>query len=491
MKKFVKAVMVTTILSIITRALGLILKIYISREIGAVALGFYQIALSVFFLLCTLVTSGIPLIISRKIAKDPARQSSIVFSGLIVSTAISAIVCVFILLCPQLLVVVWNQNESLSCLLALLPAIIFTALYVPFRGAFWGTKNFFLLGFVELLEQVIRFVACFIMFSLVLPLSGATIAGTTYSIACGLSSIIAIIIYFVKGYKIKPNTKQILPLIKESAPIASIRIGSSFVSFAVSLIFPIMLVKCGHSSDEAIGFFGIVTGMVMPLITIPGTLISSISVALIPEISGKSETVINKHINNALSFSIMISFLLLPTFITLGKPLGQLLFKSELAGELLKVGSILLLPMGISQISSSILNAINKERRGLINYIVGAVLLLVSVCVLPKFLGVYSLVAGFLLMSLSDTLLNLFAFTNYLSSYSLKTLIFSTLFCIPSGLIAHFSYGVFRLILSPIIAIIIASGLSIIFLLLFYQLFHFINIFDYLPERMKLSRIKT
>lgn len=483
MKKFVKAVLITTFLAVLTRALGLLIKIYISREIGAEALGYYQISLSVFFLLCTLVTSGIPLVISRLTAKDPKNKYKIVFSGLVVSTIIAFIVCGFVIAFPRVFASLWGQKKSLSVLFALLPSVIFTSLYVPFRGALWGNKEFFILGFIELIEQIFRFVSLVIFFSLSLSLTGELTAGITYSIACGLSSVVAILWYFIKGNKLKPSLKFVKPLLKESTPIAIVRIGSSVTTLIISLVMPLKLALSGITQAEAISQFGVVTGMVLPLLTIPGTLISSIAVALIPDISGSKIEHTKKQINRAINYSLIISFLLLPTFMVLGKELGVLLYKDELAGNLLATGSILLLPLGLSQISSSILNAIGKEMRGLINYIVGAVILIICITVLPQFMGIYALVLGFLLMSTINTLLNFLSISSYLNIVPLKTFFFSVLCTLVSALFAYFTFGTLQNFLPQIFAIIIASGVSIFMMLSLYQIFKFIDIKDFLPQK--------
>lgn len=484
MKQFVKAVAITTFLSIATRALGLLIKIYISREIGAEALGFYQISLSAFFLLCTLVTSGIPLVLSKQIATTPKNKPSIVFSGLVLSSSIAVVVCGITFMIPSAFISVWGQPNSLHVLYTLLPAVIFTAVYVPFRGGFWGSKNFFLLGFTELLEQLIRFAACIIMFSLPLVIPGEIIAGTTYTIACALSSIIAIIIYFAIGNRLKFSTNHILPLLKESSPIAAVRIGSSLVTMLVSILLPLKLAQSGLSQSAAVSEFGVVSGMVIPLLTIPGTLISSIAIALTPEISGKNEEYLSKQVNRSISFSIIISFTLFPLFLTLGKPIGQFLYGDKLSGELLQAGSFLLLPLGISQISSSIINAIGKEKQGLLNYCIGTACMLFCIWVLPKYIGIYSLLAGFMSMTIIQSILNLRIIEKLLNSTPLKTLFASILYCVPSALVSMFSFNILKTFLPLSLSLFISGSTSILILLTLYQLFKFIDIKDYLPKKL-------
>ena len=66
-----------------------------------------------------------------------------------------------------------------------------------------------------------------------------------------------------------------------------------------------------------------------------------------------------------------------------------------------------MIPMGISQITSSILNAIGLEMKSLKNYVFSSSLLILSILFLPKYIGTYSLIAGYLLMSLTSSILNL------------------------------------------------------------------------------------
>ena len=61
----VKAVALITIFSILTRILGFVFRIYLSWEMGAEMLGIYQVALSIIGVLMMLVSSGLPLTLSK------------------------------------------------------------------------------------------------------------------------------------------------------------------------------------------------------------------------------------------------------------------------------------------------------------------------------------------------------------------------------------------------------------------------------------------
>ena len=93
MGKLFKAVAFVTIFSVLTRGLGFLLRIYLSRVLGAELLGSYQIAMSVFGVILTLIASGLPTIISRRVANLRAKSNynachKVVSSGLIIALSI-------------------------------------------------------------------------------------------------------------------------------------------------------------------------------------------------------------------------------------------------------------------------------------------------------------------------------------------------------------------------------------------------------------------
>ena len=86
MKSLFKTVALITFFSVITRVAGFIFRIFLSRTIGAEALGVYQVALSVFGVLLTVVSSGLPFVISRITAKYSIKNERIKKGKLISSS---------------------------------------------------------------------------------------------------------------------------------------------------------------------------------------------------------------------------------------------------------------------------------------------------------------------------------------------------------------------------------------------------------------------
>lgn len=74
MKSLFKTVALITIFSVITRFLGFVFRIYLSRKLGAEYLGLFQVASSVIGIMLTLVSSGLPLSTAKFVAKYEAEN---------------------------------------------------------------------------------------------------------------------------------------------------------------------------------------------------------------------------------------------------------------------------------------------------------------------------------------------------------------------------------------------------------------------------------
>ena len=422
-------------------------------------LGSYQVAMSIFGVLMTLVSSGIPVVLSRNVSyyygkKDKRAIGSIVSSGLILTGIICTIVSVIILFFPGLINKLFTTNVGAEMLIILLPALIFSSVYEVLRGALWGEKQFFAISFTEFIEQLARIVIIVILFETTFfKMSLTNKTALSLSLACIISTIIVCVIYIKRGGNLASPKYEFNNLLKSSSPVTAVRTVSSIVSSIIAVIIPIRLTDFGYSTTEALSQFGIIMGMTFPLLMVPSTLISSLAVTIIPSISEQSNdidsgnlkntTVLKSKINFALRTTTVFSALLLPLFSALGVPICKFVFKNSTAGIYLSVGAILMLPMGISQITSSILNAIGLELKSLKNYAISATLLIISILVLPRFIGTYSLIVGYLAMSFTSATLNIIMLTkrNLINFGFIKSLFTMILISLISALLGFFIYG--------------------------------------------------
>ena len=90
----------------------------------------------------------------------------------------------------------------------------------------------------------------------------------------------------------------------------------------------------------------------------------------------------------------LLHFLFIPIFFALGEPIGIFLYNNIQSGTFLSYASFLIVPICLSGLTVSCLNALNLEVKGFINYAVGAIFLIICVFFLTQYLGILSLVWG-------------------------------------------------------------------------------------------------
>lgn len=398
-----------TMFSVITRCLGFIYKIYLTKIMSTTELGIYNLTLSVYMVLITIVGSSIPLTISKITSVNNSNDKKeftnySVTSSLILTTTLSLCLSLLIIISQPLLTLIIGDALGYQIIIYLLPSLIFTAIYSQLRGYLWGLENYFAVSIVEFIEQILRIVFCIIFVLLGVFNSPVIAVSCALSIACGISTILGIFLYYKNGGKFKYKNGYYKEIIKSSLPLTAIRFFGSILQPLIAVILPIQLNKLGMSKDMALSELGIVMGMTMPLLSIPSTIIGALCMILIPKVSSstKDKRNINRQINYYLNFTISCVFIFIPIFIAIGPSACEFVFNNSTAGIYLQYASWTMLPLGIAQITTSILNALNQERKSFIYYIISSFILVASVFILPKYIGIQAIVFG---SGLSSTIL--------------------------------------------------------------------------------------
>ncbi len=395
---------IVTGLSVAERALGFLYRILLSRLIGAEGVGLYQIALSLFSLVLTLSTGGIPITVSRMISKskaenNPQAEKATLSAGLLVSLLCALPCCLLLWLFGEKLPFLFSDIRSLRVLKILLVGLCFSCLYAVIRGHLWGNKRFLPASLLEMLEETVMVMAGLLLLrGIATPLDGAEKAAWAVVLSYLFSAFAALLYFFLSGGRLANPKNTLKPLFNAAMPITSVRASASLVNSAVAVLLPAMLMKAGVDEREALKLFGVVSGMVIPVLFIPSTLIGSLALVLVPELSEdfyKNNTQrLKKNILRGLRFAFLIACALIPFFFVLGERVGSLAFSDLTAGEMIAKSCPILLPMSLTMISTSILNSIGYEKQTFIFFFCGAAALLLSILLLPPLCGVYAYVIG-------------------------------------------------------------------------------------------------
>lgn len=445
-KKVLASVATVTVFGVFTRALSFIFKIYLSRALGAEAIGLYQIAISVFYLFASLSASGIPLVLSRKTAENDALKGKPNFSlfstALIMGALISLTSIAVLMLLSKHLLFLFSEPLAYPLFLVMIPALLSTTVYSVIRGWFWGRKEFTAFSVTETIEEVFRILFSILFISGVISgVSGAYAVALAFTVSDVLIAVLLFIIFLAKGGSLeKPHSFK--SIFMPSIPITAMRMFASLMATLIAFILPMRLAAFGMPASEATASYGRIAGMANPLLLAPNAIISSLAIVLIPEMSAngakKQYGTLNKHLNNGINFAFLISGLFMVLYIALGQELTVLLYDDAVSGQYLQFAAYLMLPMSLSQLTQSALNSIGKEMTAFLNYLAGNLLMLAAIYILPKFIGIYSVAVATMLSLLVTSVLNVYALRRYINFPFgfVKYLVMVILFLFPSAFLS-------------------------------------------------------
>ena len=469
-----------TVFSTIEKAISFFYRVVLSRIIGAEGIGIYQICLSVFAVFLTASSSGIPVTVSRLMAKNNATNDirgkhSAVTAGVVGTLIFTIPMAILLFFCRNALGFLFSDDRCKDIFLLLLPGLILTSIYAVMRGSFWGNKQFVPYSVIELLEDAIMVVlGCILVYGVTDPVLGARRATIAVAVSYVFSFVVSLFWYFHKGGKFVNPKRQLKPLFSASLPITAMRTSTSLLNSAVAILLPILLMKTyGLNNSEAISLYGIAIGMSLPILFIPSSLIGSISVVVAPELSEnyyrKRTARVKFDVEKSIKASIFIASLLIPILFVLGDEIGELLYSNEMSGQIVQRCAFILVPMCVSMISTTVLNSMNREKRTLIHFLIGAAAMIISILTLTKIVGVYSYMIGLALNYTITGILNLILLKkvcgrlNYIK-YTVRALIVTISSCafgmLLDGIISRYIHVIWQII----ICAVACTSFSVLFL---------------------------
>lgn len=334
MKKetFIKSTIILMIGGFITKILGMLIKIVMSRLMGSEGIGLYMLVLPTFSLFIGLGQFGLPIALSKMVAEDKRNNKKLISSLLITSLVINIFLIVFLILfAPILANKLLQEERAYLPILAMAVVIPLTSTSSIVRSYFFGKQKMFPHVFSNCLEDIVRLALMFILIPLFLP-KGLEITVTVVILSNVISELTSILVLFfflpknatyrLEEFHIKRS--YIKDALDISIPTTLSRLIGSIGYFLEPIILTITLKYSGYSLDFILNQYGILQGYVLPLVLLPSFFTLAISQALLPviakAISDKKITYTKNKIRQAIIFSLLIGipatilFLIMPTF---------------------------------------------------------------------------------------------------------------------------------------------------------------------------------
>lgn len=386
---FFLSVLILIISQVFIKIFGLVYRLYLTNREGFGDAGnaIYSSGYQIYALLLTLSSVGVPNAISKLVSERVAvgnyKGANRVFKVSFITFSIIGLFGTFLLFQSANFVanVVLQIPEAELTLVALSPSLFFVSIISVIRGYFNGIEKISITAKSQILEQVFKTLFTIIIVEIVVIINGTN----TVLMAAGANlattfSIILTFLYLLVFYKrninnilenkiqIKYKKERILNILKQ---ILYVSIPISFTAILTSLnknidsITVIRALKTFLTENEAKIQYGILSGKVDTIITLPMSFNVAFATALVPAISSAKAVNDTKTIKNKISFSLLITILIgLPCTIGLfifSDEIISLLFpNASSGGELLAISSITVIFVVITQTLNGALQGLGK-----------------------------------------------------------------------------------------------------------------------------------
>lgn len=392
----IKGTLILTLAGTLSRFIGFFYKIFLSRTIGAEALGIYQLIFPLFAFCLALSCGGLQTAISRYTASS--KTDRIARNYLTIGTTLSLVLsfccAVFLFRYADFLSLHLLGEARCEPLLRIMAvAIPFACIHACISGYYYGRKKAGIPSASQLVEQLIRVLGVWLVCSILTEqqqefTAAIAVWGLVFGeIASALFSLTALSAkkntVFRKSafqkttntafYDLKARTNNLCSM---AIPLTINRVSLSLAQSLENILIPLSLRSFGYSSEDALSVYGILTGMVFSTIMFPAVLSNSLSAMLLPEIAKaqaeKKEQQIAHLIRKNIESSLVLGFLCTLLFLLGGSYIGVFLFGNHLAGVYIRTLSWISPFMFLSGTLCSILHGFGKPKTVLALNIIGS-----------------------------------------------------------------------------------------------------------------------
>lgn len=365
--------------SVITRIFGFIFRIYLSNRLGAEGMGLYQLVLSLYMLVVTFATSGIGIAVSRMTAEQleinryggtrAILKTSIKYS-LFVSALASLLLFAF---ASPIAIYILNDKRTILSLRCLAPSLPFMAVSCCIKGYFYALRNSFKPSAATVIEQTAKMIFIMAIIGTWLPFGDAfACAAAVLGMTVGeiVSCAYVVTAYYTdKSRKFQQNGRQkfiLREIISISAPIQTSSTFHSLLRLAENLlIISGLKTFSGGDSAVAIAGYGILKGMVIPLLMFPTSFLQAIITVLIPEVAGANacgnKKAVNRAVCNTLQLTLLMGVAITGVLFLFPQQIGDILYNDPAVGTMIKKLCLICPLMYIEMVSVGILNAIGEQ----------------------------------------------------------------------------------------------------------------------------------
>ncbi|WP_409297132.1 putative polysaccharide biosynthesis protein [Peribacillus sp. SCS-26] len=405
--KLVRGTFVLTIGMVLSKVLGLLYVVPFDAIVGVEGFELYQYAYVPYTIFISIATAGVPLAVSKFIAKYNAMGEykvgrKLFKSGLKVMMATGLIAFILLyLLAPVFAAASEARNFTVEEVTTVIRAVSFALILIPFmsliRGFFQGHESMGPTAVSQVVEQLVRIIVllggAFVVLkvmdgSLVTAISAATFAAFVGAIG----SLAVLVWYWIKR---KPNFDKLLEEDKGTLDVSLKDIYKEIILYAIPFVFvgiamPLFqwidtltfnraMAEAGATGEETGNALGILNVAAQKLVIIPMTLATGFSLSLVPNITKayveNKYTSFTNHLNQAIQILLFLTFPAVVGMALLAEPVYSAFYGYDKLGvEVLQTYAPAAILFALFSISAAVLQGINQQRFTILSLMVGILL---------------------------------------------------------------------------------------------------------------------
>lgn len=370
---FYSALLLTGV-NLLLRLVGTSFQVFLSGRIGPEGIGLLQLVMSVGMLAMTAGMAGIRTTTMYLTAEEFGRRQPAnirwILSGCgLYSILCSALVSLILYLSAPLLSRVWIGNPDTEDALRLFALLLpLHCLCGVMTGYFTAAKRIAALAAVEVAEQLFSMVTTMLLLTFW--------AGTESSRACmsvilgsgggaGLTLLVLIILHRMEK---KPKGRRISVgkrILQTAVPLALADDLKTGISTTENLMVPKRLALFPFA-DNPLAAFGIVTGMVFPVLMFPAAILYGLAELLIPELARCSAAGSTRRIRylvfRSLRVALIYGCLFCGLMLILAEPLCIRLYSNQEAGRWLRRFAFLIPVLYCDAITDAMTKGLGQQK---------------------------------------------------------------------------------------------------------------------------------
>lgn len=418
--KFIKSTIILIIGGLITKILGMVIKIALTRTIGTDGISLYMLVLPTFNLFITLCNLSLPTAITKLVSERKRKSKKIVLSiiPMILIYNLLLIVILFII-APFLSSELLHNSDTYYPIVAIGFTLPFICISSLIKGYFFGKEKVFPHTLSNIVEQIVRLLLSVFLVSKIMKygLVAAVTSVVLINVISEFSSIIVLLFFLPKEHIAKEDFKADKIILKDmlniSIPTTGSRLIGSITYFLEPIILTNVLKYIGYSSEFITMEYGIINGYVYPLLLLPSFFTLAISSAILPVVSNAYSnhkySYAKVKIKQAIFVSLLIGIPVTLIFVFAPEFPLKLVYNTNLGLNYIpKIAPFFILHYIQAPLTSS-LNGMGKSKEAMMGTLYGGIIRVISLIIFSLFkIGLWSLIISSILNILFVTIHHLY-----------------------------------------------------------------------------------